>query len=486
MTDELVRIVQTLSPELGEPEGEARPLEGGITNRNYLVTLGGNRYVIRVPGKDTSLLGIDRSAEREANENAAAIGVAPRVMAQLDDPPCLVTEFVTCTEMTAEDLREPATMKTVMGLLRSVHDSQGGSADELRFLSRGRGATRETAAARGGEIPAAYEEAHERAREIESALSGPEHEPVPCHNDLLAGNFLRGSEQIWLVDWEYAGMGDRYFDLANFAINNELESLAARELLDGLFLRGGRKRERVATLRLMMFMSDFREAMWGVVQTVASDLDFDFNDYATTHFARMQETASNPSFAQWLEEARMAVDGRGELPDRARCVVIGGGVGGTSIAYHLAQLGWDDVVLLERSQLTSGSTFHSAGPGRAAARLGDADQDDDVLGRALPAARRGVRVRPGMDRVRRPPARIQRGAHGGAPPPGRLGEDIRPADGAGLGRGGEGEVPADVDRRCPRRRLDPNRRLPRPRPAHQRSRRRRPRGAAARCSPTPG
>jgi hypothetical protein len=44
--------------------------------------------------------------------------------------------------------------------------------------------------------------------------------------------------------------------------------------------------------------------MWGVVQTVASDLDFDFKDYAVTHFARMQETASNPSFAQWLEEAR--------------------------------------------------------------------------------------------------------------------------------------------------------------------------------------
>jgi 4-methylaminobutanoate oxidase (formaldehyde-forming) len=52
---------------------------------------------------------------------------------------------------------------------------------------------------------------------------------------------------------------------------------------------------------------------------------------------------------------------RAELPDRARCVIVGGGVGGTSLAYHLAQLGWDDVVLLERSQLTSGSTFHSAG-----------------------------------------------------------------------------------------------------------------------------
>jgi len=52
---------------------------------------------------------------------------------------------------------------------------------------------------------------------------------------------------------------------------------------------------------------------------------------------------------------------RADLPGSARCVIIGGGVGGTSIAYHLAQLGWDDVVLLERAELTSGSTFHSAG-----------------------------------------------------------------------------------------------------------------------------
>src|SRR3954451_19411231 len=50
-----------------------------------------------------------------------------------------------------------------------------------------------------------------------------------------------------------------------------------------------------------------------------------------------------------------------ELPERARVVIVGGGVGGTSIAYHLAQLGERDVVLLDRAELTSGSTFHSAG-----------------------------------------------------------------------------------------------------------------------------
>src|SRR5436190_2820380 len=49
------------------------------------------------------------------------------------------------------------------------------------------------------------------------------------------------------------------------------------------------------------------------------------------------------------------------MTDHARVVVIGGGVGGTSIAYHLAERGWTDIVLVERAELTSGSTFHSAG-----------------------------------------------------------------------------------------------------------------------------
>ena len=52
---------------------------------------------------------------------------------------------------------------------------------------------------------------------------------------------------------------------------------------------------------------------------------------------------------------------RAELPASARCVIVGGGVGGVSIAYHLAELGYRDVVLVERAELTSGSTFHSAG-----------------------------------------------------------------------------------------------------------------------------
>ena len=108
-------------------------------------------------------------------------------------------------------------------------------------------------------------------------------------------------------------------------------------------------------------MSDFREAMWGVVQTGVSELDFDFRDYAQKHFDRLEKARQRPALRGLDRGGPRVVASLRELPGAARCVIVGGGVGGTSIAYHLAELGWDDVVLLERNQLTSGSTFHSAG-----------------------------------------------------------------------------------------------------------------------------
>jgi thiamine kinase-like enzyme len=302
--DELASIVQRLVPELGEPAGNPQPLEGGITNRNFRVTLGGKEYVIRVPGKDTSLLQIDRGAEQAANRKASELGVAPHVAATLDDPPCLVTEFVVGEEMSSEDLRKADVTARVAGALRRFHDSGlelSTDFDSFRIVET----YADTATERGVQIPPEYEESHARAAEIEAALTGPEHAPVACHDDLLAANFIGDGDHILIVDWEYAGMGNRYFDLANFAINNELDNDQQVAFLEAYFGDAPDAR-RLAALRLMRFMSDFREAMWGVVQQGISELDFDFVDYATKHFARLRETAAAPAFERALEESRAA------------------------------------------------------------------------------------------------------------------------------------------------------------------------------------
>ena len=134
--------------------------------------------------------------------------------------------------MSAEQLREPAALAEVAAALRAVHGAGElpVAFDSFRivedYAERATGAAPPCRGLRAG--PAA-------PRGIEAALSGPEHDPVPCHNDLLAANFLRSGDGIRIVDWEYAGMGDRYFDLGNFAVNNDLDEDAGAGLLDAYF-----------------------------------------------------------------------------------------------------------------------------------------------------------------------------------------------------------------------------------------------------------
>src|SRR3954470_24387729 len=196
--DEIPLITARIAALLGERSGEAVPLEGGITNRNYRVPFGEHDLVVRVPGKDTGLLGIDRDAECEANKLAAELGVAPQVVLMLEQPQVIVTRFVKAKAMTEEDLRKPEAIERTAAALRTVHDSGrelASTFDSFRVVET----YAETARSRGGPPPADYDDALAHAREIEEALSGPEHKPVPCHNDLLSANFLDEGARILIV-----------------------------------------------------------------------------------------------------------------------------------------------------------------------------------------------------------------------------------------------------------------------------------------------
>jgi thiamine kinase-like enzyme len=299
---ELTEAVARLSALLGPREGGVLPLAGGITNRNFRVNFGGTDYVVRLPGKDTDLLGIDREAERLATKEAAELGLGPKVGAMLDHPPALVTWFVESREVTAAELREPACIEEVARGLHGFHES-GLKLPTDFYVTQIADDYAKVSQARGGTLPDSFQHARDNARKVVKAVRRhEEHQPVPCHNDLLTANFLTDGEHLVIVDWEYAGMGDRFFDLGNFAVNNELGDEDEDRLLAGYFGEPATPR-RQAALKLFRFMSDFREAMWGVVQTSVSDLDFDFEAYADKHFRRMAETSEDERFRDWLKEA---------------------------------------------------------------------------------------------------------------------------------------------------------------------------------------
>lgn len=267
------------------PDGveSVEPLSGGITNRNFKVVAGGETFVLRLAGNDTRLLGIDRHVEHDATLVAAELGLAPPVAAFVEPEGYLVTRYV-------EGEVGRFTIPEVADSLRRLHGARSvsGRFDPFRIVSD----YAEIARGHGIEPPRAYAEASEVARRIRAALG--ERPLAPCHNDLLAANFVHAGERLWIVDWEYAGMGDPAFDLANFAVNNGLDEDGDRELLE---LHGGDARAHV----LMRFMSDFREAMWGVVQQAISELDVDFAAYAEEHLARLRTTAADPRFRAALD-----------------------------------------------------------------------------------------------------------------------------------------------------------------------------------------
>jgi thiamine kinase-like enzyme len=294
---ELDALLAQLAPTLGEPQGEPRALDGGITNHNFRVTLGDDEYVVRRHGRNSELLGIDRAAERAASEQAAALGIAPALAAALDDG--LVTRFVACTEVPPQELRERA--GELARALRRFHDSPlrlsrrfwvpDLLADYARLMRE-----------RGARPSADYERAEQIAARI--AAAAPLREERPCHNDLLPGNIIRARERgaIMIVDWEYAGMGDRYFDLGNLSVNNAFDAAADERLLQAYHGEPAGDARR-ARLGLMRVLSDAREGAWGVLQAAISELDFDFRGYAREHFERMLAAAEQPEFGEWLAAA---------------------------------------------------------------------------------------------------------------------------------------------------------------------------------------
>jgi thiamine kinase-like enzyme len=254
------------------------------------VVLDGDAYVLRIGGKDTEFLGIDRSVEHGASRVAAGLGIGPEVAAFVEPEGYLVTRFIEGQPVPLEEMRRPETVRRAAEMIRLFHDGPPipGRFDSFRVVE----AYAATAAAHGVRVPDDYEWAKKIADRIEGGRRGEQ--PVSCHNDLLNANFIDDGERIRLVDWEYAGMGDRFFDLANFSINHEFDDDANRVLLGAYF--GTLREDDLRSLRLMRFMSDFREAMWGVVQQGISELDFDFVEYATEHFERLRQTAGEEAF----------------------------------------------------------------------------------------------------------------------------------------------------------------------------------------------
>jgi thiamine kinase-like enzyme len=278
---------------------EIAQLHGGITNTNFIARVAGQPYVIRIPGERTELLGIDRANEAEAATRAAQLGIGPAVVGELPGIGTLITALVPGRHLDPVPFTDH--LHEVVGLLHAFHRS--GPLRGAFPIHRVVEWHARDASSYGVVPPPSYGLLHQQSRRIEAAFAVNPLPTVPCHNDLLPGNVLFDDpgERVWLLDFEYAGMNDLFFDLGNLSVNCGLDTAGDETLLRLYF--GEVTAARWARLQLMKMMSEFREGMWAVVQQAISTLDTDFVAYATERLGNCERLATQPQFEQWLTDA---------------------------------------------------------------------------------------------------------------------------------------------------------------------------------------
>ena len=275
-------------------------LSGGLTNENYLVETGGERYVMRVPGASTELLSIDRVNEVHNARAAASTGIGPAVLEHVPQADVMVLEFIAGPTMSAKTLQTASMVRRMAESFKRLHaaprflkdfDMFRLIEDYLRIVDEHR-----------VPIPTDYRTWLPRVGDIERAVRVGSLPSVPCHNDLLCENFIDDGQWLRVVDYELSGNNDACFDLGNTAQEASLDDDLRAVLCEAYF--GRLDSRQLARMNLFALMSDVGWTLWGAIQARISTLDFDFTDYYTTRWNRALAVLESHRLEGWLTEAR--------------------------------------------------------------------------------------------------------------------------------------------------------------------------------------
>jgi len=149
------------------------------------------------------------------------------------------------------------------------------------------------------EFPAGFDDCLIKANTIGNALKPYRKELVPCHNDLAPENILDDGQKIYLIDFDYSGQNDLYFELGNLCVEAKFNDIQARELLKDYF---GRVNEKIESkTHLHGILSDIGWSLWSFIQTRISDIDFDFMIYGLNRWKRVVNKIKSGAVEKWLQ-----------------------------------------------------------------------------------------------------------------------------------------------------------------------------------------
>jgi len=299
LEEELTRdlFVDILMPEWKDCKDiKISILSGGITNKLYRVTSEKGDLAVRIYGDKTELF-INREYEAETMKKASDIGISPKLIKYLPQYKVTIIEFITYgltlknPDFLKEDLRE----KIINPIIR-LHNSKIVFPKIFNPISEIKKMFKILS-----DLNVEYPEFEiintiKKLDKIYDKIDISESEFTPCHNDLLAENFIlvkKGyehlyNEPLYIIDWEYGGMAPRYYDIADMF----QEILVGRKIEKSFveyYCEGKNFEENLYFIEMFKPFPDIYWFLWSLIQQNISTIDFDFYNYGKAKYENAQE-----------------------------------------------------------------------------------------------------------------------------------------------------------------------------------------------------
>ncbi|MHC4159746.1 MAG: phosphotransferase [Planctomycetota bacterium] len=275
-----------LLPEWKGIDVRITELSGGITNKLYRIRSEKGDYTVRIYGDKTDLF-INRDYEAQAIREMAKIGVGSKMIKYLPEIGVTIVEFIgDSIVLTNEHFLDKSLYPKIVDPIRKIHES----GVKLKNIFNPMVEVKKMFAILT-DLDAHYPEFDiagtiERLEKLTDVINIPESEYKACHNDLLADNFILINEDarhkyeasMYLIDWEYAGMAPKYYDIADMF----QEILVPRESEKQIVEEYSSEREFNRNLYYIDLFKPFPDIywfLWSLIQLNISKIEFDYYNY---------------------------------------------------------------------------------------------------------------------------------------------------------------------------------------------------------------
>lgn len=283
--ENLISYLKVIFPREQIENGVKITQIGGMSNKNFKVVKGIHEYVLRVPGNGSEGM-VERSNEEQNSLQACKMGINPPVRYFDAKTGIKLADFVKNAEtLNGATIQRPSNMKKIANIFRTLHHSHVRFGNEFNVFKEILNYEHLLVKAEG-KMYDGFEKVREKVFALEDYLNQLGVSVKPCHNDLVAENFLKAEDgTIYLIDWEYSGMNDPMWDIAALFLESHFTDESQDYFLSHYFddKEPEHAREKILIYQILM---DYLWAVWTCVKEAQGD---DFGTYGMDRYQRAIE-----------------------------------------------------------------------------------------------------------------------------------------------------------------------------------------------------